>query len=184
MKPPSLSSFLPVPPPVTPSVAQVNVYRKSLALELKDVLVTQQTKIEDKCEMVQPVNIGAVLKKRIETLAFEEKLAQLNIDAKTRFADRFPVDIPHIDDLPDDVYYRIKLRDANQVIQMRGYNCPRKYRESWHTLLQQHPDAGRIQPSSSQHSAPSFIIPKADPMVLPRWVNDFRVLNANIYRAG
>jgi hypothetical protein len=37
--------------------------------------------------------------------------------------------------------------------------------------------AGRIQPSSSLYASPSFIIPKTDPTVLPRWVNDYRHLN-------
>ena len=34
-----------------------------------------------------------------------------------------------------------------------------------------------IRPSSSQYTSPSFIIVKADTMVLPRWVNDYRNLN-------
>ncbi len=49
----------------------------------------------------------------------------------------------------------------------------------WHTLLQQHLDAGRICPSLSQFVSPAFIIPKADLQVLPRWVNDYRELSAN-----
>ncbi|PSR72195.1 hypothetical protein PHLCEN_2v11934 [Hermanssonia centrifuga] len=55
----------------------------------------------------------------------------------------------------------------------------KKYREAWKTLLQQHLAAGRIRPSSSPHASPAFLIPKADPVVLPRWVNDYRKLNAN-----
>ncbi|KAJ3885074.1 hypothetical protein GG344DRAFT_6694, partial [Lentinula edodes] len=39
--------------------------------------------------------------------------------------------------------------------------------------------AGHIRPSSLQFSSPAFLIPKADPKALPRWVNDFRKLNAN-----
>lgn len=96
-----------------------------------------------------------------------------------KFTDRFPADIPHIDDLPTDVLYRVRLKDANQSIQQRSYGCPRKYRDAWHTLLQQHLAAGRLRPSCSAHASPSFIIPKADPTVLPRWVNDFRLLNMN-----
>jgi hypothetical protein len=41
------------------------------------------------------------------------------------------------------------------------------------------PTAGRIRPSCSPHASPAFIIPKKDTSVLPRWVNDYRQLNAN-----
>ena len=74
---------------------------------------------------------------------------------------------------------RITLKDANKTIANRSYPCPRKYKEAFQTLIQQHLDAGRIRPSSSAYASPCFIIPKADPTVLPRWVNDFRQLNDN-----
>jgi hypothetical protein len=56
---------------------------------------------------------------------------------------------------------------------------PRRYLESWRRLLNQHVAAGRLQPSSSPFGSPAFIIPKKDPTELPRWVNDYRKLNAN-----
>ena len=46
-------------------------------------------------------------------------------------------------------------------------------------MIQQHLNAGRIRPSNSPHASPAFLVPKTDPVVLPRWVNDYRVLNAN-----
>ena len=46
-------------------------------------------------------------------------------------------------------------------------------------MIQQHLDAGRIQPSNSEHASPAFLVPKTDAMVLPCWVNDYHVLNAN-----
>ena len=49
----------------------------------------------------------------------------------------------------------------------------------WQILIQQHLDAGRIRPSSSPCASPAFIVPKANPNVLPRWVNDYRQLNEN-----
>jgi len=77
------------------------------------------------------------------------------------------------------VYCRIRLKDATKCVQTRTYSTPRKYREAWATLIQQHLDAGRIRPSNSAHASPAFIVPKSDPTVLPRWVNDYRMLNAN-----
>ena len=47
-------------------------------------------------------------------------------------------------------------------------------------LIQQHLDVGRIWPSNSSYLSPDFIIPKPDRTVLPRWVNDYRHINANM----
>ena len=66
-----------------------------------------------------------------------------------------------------------------KTIKSRSYPSPRKYKEAWQILIQQHLDAGRIRPSSSPCASPAFIVPKANPNVLPRWVNDFRQLNEN-----
>ena len=41
-------------------------------------------------------------------------------------------------------------------------------------------NSGFIRPSSSAFASPSFIIPKANPTVLPRWVCDYRRLNENM----
>ena len=46
-------------------------------------------------------------------------------------------------------------------------------------LLQQHLDAGCIQPSSALAGSGAFIIPKVDPTTLPCWVNDYHQLNTN-----
>src|SRR5271168_499953 len=40
-------------------------------------------------------------------------------------------------------------------------------------------DRANLSPSSSPHASPAFIVPKSDPTALPRWVNDYRQLNAN-----
>lgn len=73
----------------------------------------------------------------------------------------------------------IRLKDPNKIIQCHKYNTPRKYCEAWDALLNQHIAAGRLWPSSSSFVSPAFLIPKQDPKVLPRWVNDCRALNAN-----
>jgi hypothetical protein len=84
-----------------------------------------------------------------------------------------------VDELPTDVYAEIHLKEANRIFQTRSYSCPRKYRDAWKTLIEDHLSAGRIRPSSSASASPAFIIPKADPDALPRWVNDYRQLNKN-----
>ena len=113
----------------------------------------------------------------IAELASLAKLQHLDKSFKAKFEDRFPTDIPHVRDLPTNVYHHIELRPGAPVSVNHAYGCPRKYQAGWKTLIDQHVAAGRIQPSSSPYASPSFIIPKADPTVLPRWVNDCRHLN-------
>ena len=81
--------------------------------------------------------------------------------------------LPHSDDLPHEPVARILLKDPNHSIQMRNYPCPCKWHEAWHTLLQQHLKTGHIRPSCVPAGSAAFIIPKADPTVLPHWVNDY-----------
>ena len=116
---------------------------------------------------------------RISVLAVWDELATYERDVREEFKDRFPADIPHVTRLPDDVYHRFRLKDPEKVIKCRSYACPKKYKDAWKQLLDQHLAAGRIRESSSEYCSPSFLIPKSDPTVLPRWVNDYRALNEN-----
>ena len=38
---------------------------------------------------------------------------------------------------------------------------------------------GRLQPLNLAHASPAFLVPKTDPNVLPRWVNNDHILNSN-----
>jgi len=129
-------------------------------------------------ENVKPVDIIAAVRLRIEVLAAQEELQKLGDQMKCEFKDVFS-EIPHIDELPTDVYCCIKLKDASKSVQTRTYSTPRKYREAWAVLIKQHLDVGRIRPSNSEHASPAFLVPKTDLTVLLRWVNDYCVLNAN-----
>jgi hypothetical protein len=124
-----------------------------------------------------------VLQEHINTLAFikknKEQLDRLDAEMQHKYEDCFPDDIPHINELPTDIIHCIRLKDPNKIIQCRKYNTPRKYCEAWDTLLNQHTEAGRLQPSSSSFISLAFLIPKKDPTALPCWVNDYCALNAN-----
>jgi hypothetical protein len=146
--------------------------------ELKAVCALRRTMVQRNGEPVNEINPLAAVQERITALAAMETLEKLEAKLKDEFRVIFEP-IPHVDKLPTDVLAQIKLKDAHKTIASRTYSCPRKYREAWQTLIQQHLDSGKIRPSSSPHASPSFIIPKADTTVLPRWVNDFRQLNAN-----
>lgn len=134
---------------------------------------------EDTAPVDDPVVIVAALRTRIEQLSYLETLRVEHDRMFARYQDLFPSDIPHIDRLPTDVLHHFRLRDPNATIARRQYECPKKYREVWKELLEEHLAAGRLRPSTSQYASPAFLIPKADPTARPRWVNDYRRLNAN-----
>ena len=67
-----------------------------------------------------------------------------------------------------------------QKITSRSYSTPRKYQEAWKTLINQHVHMGCLQPSNSAHASLAFLVPKTDSNVLPRWVNDYHILNSNM----
>lgn len=168
-----------------PSRHQMLLLRKTVVNELKTALDNRQNTNEMDTTIDTPNTpyVASLLRERIDTLAFiennKEQLDRLDREMRRKYIDRFPNDIPHIDELPTDIVHRITLKDPNKIIQCRRYNTPRKYREAWDALLDQHIEAGRLRPSSSSFVSPAFLIPKKDPTVLPRWVNDYRALNAN-----
>ena len=94
----------------------------------------------------------------MERLADKETLNEEDRKLRTKFADVFPNDILHVDRLPTNIYHRFKLKDPNVVIARRSYDCPKKYREAWKALLDDHLASGRMRPSSSRmlHHVSSF----------------------------
>ena len=113
----------------------------------------------------------------IQQLAAQAQLAKLYTKMKMKFSDHFPTDIPHVQDLPQDVYHHIEVMPGVAISITHTYSCPWKYCEGWKTLIDQHYAAGHIRPSSLQYTSPSFIVPKADTTILPCWVNDYQILN-------
>ncbi|KAJ7223019.1 hypothetical protein GGX14DRAFT_656874 [Mycena pura] len=176
----------PLPPHAKPrkklreAMKEVMHQRKLLAAELRVVCEQRRVKLETEGRLKYgtPVDPVAAVRARIVSLAELEHLQNKGDALKAEFRPIFDA-IPHVDDLPTDVYCEIKVKEAATTLTHRTYASPRKYREAWSTLIQKHLDAGRIRPSNSLFASPAMLIPKADKSVLPRWVNDFRVLNSN-----
>jgi hypothetical protein len=172
------------PPPPPPKKKLRDIFneikddRTLMVAELKMVCAERKSQMRNKFEPVCEVDVIAAVRVRVETLAAQEQLNRMSDAVKTKYSKVFNP-IPHVDKLPTDVYCRIKLKDASKTFTTRSYSSPRKYKEAWATLIQQHLDAGRIRPSNSAHASPAFLVPKSDPVVLPRWVNDYCQLNAN-----
>jgi len=149
-------------------LAVVARHRKAILTELKWKCSERLRFLEEQAlfEFVKPINAITDIKATIKRLSEAEHL--------TKFEP-----IPHVDNLPLTETARIELKDAYRTISTRTYPCPRQFRDSFAKLLQLRLDSGFIRPSSSRFASPSFIIPKVDRTVLPRWVCDYRQLNDN-----
>jgi hypothetical protein len=134
--------------------------------------------MHSKNKTVLEVNVVTAVRVHMETLAAQEQLDYMLEAVKTKYVKVFNP-IPHVDELPTDVYCCIKLKDPNKTFATCSYSSLHKYKAAWMELIQQHLDAGCICPSNLLHGSPAFIMPESDPFVLPRWVNDYHQLNAN-----
>ncbi|GAA5995413.1 hypothetical protein JCM11641_002145, partial [Rhodosporidiobolus odoratus] len=120
---------------------------------------------------------------RVEARTDEEKeMAERAARVMADYDDLFPDVLPALtlDYLKRTATrHKIKFVDSGKTHNMRGFNVPRKWRERWKKMLDEHLASGRLRPSTSPFASAAFIIPKKDPTADPRWVNDYRVLNAN-----
>jgi hypothetical protein len=105
-------------------------------------------------------------------------LLQEDAKLKSEFADLFLDHLPHVDSLPDDVRHWIIVTNAEKICNSRQYTCLHKWRDDWKKQIDEHLRTGCIRPSSSPFASPSFLVLKADPNSSPRWVIDYRKLNA------
>jgi len=182
----------PPPPVMSPPVRrkkdrvafkdQVRDYRKNVLPALaKDVRFRAAADVESASRVstssAYGYNVVAAIRMRVDKLQERNEWSSRSAALKERFSDVFE-SIPHADALPTEILCDIKLKHAFTTVKSRGYSSPKKYKDAWSVLIQKHLDAGRIQPSSSSVFSPAFLIPKSDPSALPRWVNDFRALNA------
>ena len=104
---------------------------------------------------VGDLNVVGLIKTHIEQLAATSRLSKLDKKYKEKYADSFPTDIPHVRDLPTDVYHHIDVKLGVLISIACAYSCPWKYREGWKTLIDQHYAAGRIRPCHNIPPLPS-----------------------------
>ncbi|KAF8196515.1 hypothetical protein BJ912DRAFT_1056333 [Pholiota molesta] len=164
--------ILPPPPPKLKLREKAKFLRDVKKLALAELMLACKQRIREKklyFEKVKDVDIVASIRGAIEVIALKEKLEKKGSKIKADFREIFEP-IPHVNRLPTDYVARISLKDAEKRIANRVYSCPRKYKEAFKTLIQQHLDAGRIRHSSSSYALPCFIIPKADPSDVMAWL--------------
>ena len=150
--------------------------RKALLEDLKTALAHHKDRTRS--EHVRRVDVGVAVRVRLEQLTAQDQLNQMGAEILETYTAVFDP-CPHTEELPKDVYCHIKLKDTSKTITTRSDSSPRTYQDAWRMLIQSHEAAGRIRPSNSSSASPSFLVPKTDQAVLPRWLNDYRALNTN-----
>lgn len=73
----------------------------------------------------------------------------------------------------------IEVLTVEQALVERGDQIKTDFPRLFEELPHGDVAAGRIHASSSPHVSPVFLIPKVNPLVFPRWVNNYRILNSN-----
>ena len=97
--------------------------RKLMVTKLKMVCAEHRCKIRNFFEDVKPIDVVGAVRQHIEILNSQEQLSRLSDAVKEKYKVIFS-EIPHIDDLPMDVYCRIKLKDATKTFTTRSYSMP------------------------------------------------------------
>ena len=179
----------PSPPPTKKSIKpklwfNYKVHKSVLALcsalltEMKNTLSTKWKENCYQAQQLQKLDIVGAVCKCLEELTAQDQLKCMGSEVFSKYKPAFEL-IPHVNDLPTNVYCQIQLKDAMRSIATWSYSSPWKYCEAWQMLLQHHEDTGWICPSNSSSASPSFLVPKSDTTVLPHWVNDYHVLSSN-----
>lgn len=83
--------------------------KQSILDELLQRTKRAKNKLDRGAEQQQLQSAIAAIRTQVEVLANEEQLKHLDKEMCKRFIDRFPTELPPIEDLPTNVYHRFKL---------------------------------------------------------------------------
>ena len=86
-----------------------------MVAELKMVCHDCLLHTQSKFKQITHVNPITTVRHRIKILGTQHELRELGVAMNIEFKDVFS-EIPHIDDLPSDIYCQIKLKDTLQLV--------------------------------------------------------------------
>jgi hypothetical protein len=113
------------PPPPPPAktklldqIKQTKVHCKSLVTELKTVLADRKLAVDASLKPVQPIDVIAAIRERVETLAAADQLKLLGEDLKTQYEDVFRP-VPHTNHLGHQEKHRGSECSQSQVLEVK-----------------------------------------------------------------
>jgi hypothetical protein len=98
--------------------------RKLIHVELRMLFDENLERFDMEAYTTGPVCVIAAVRTRITELASMAELLHLDKSFKMKYKDRFPTDIPHVHDLPTDIYHHIELQLGAPVSVAWAYRCP------------------------------------------------------------
>lgn len=106
------------------NMAKVKEMKKVVLSELVEV-VCKHCLAEGKMvpEFIKPLDVAGIIKEHIEVLSFQRKVETIEKCLLKDFSDVFQP-LPHVNNLPQDVTAKIKLKDTEQTIKTCTYACP------------------------------------------------------------
>lgn len=137
--PPKIIQKILKPPPVFSPEKHKTLknLKKSIIANLQAVFPATHASLDHQA-VVSDLHPITTVHSCIENLIMIEKLNKMDLEYKSTYADLFPVDIPHVSELPQDVLMTIKLCNTQKPMVTHANSCPQKYCESWGTLVQHH----------------------------------------------
>jgi hypothetical protein len=111
----------PLAPPPQPKKKLEEFFRdlqldcKLMLAKLNMVCAERKCKLKNMFEKPKPVDVVAAIRVRIEALTAQEQLNRLSDAVKEKHKDIFEP-IPHLDELPLDIYCHIQLKDASKTV--------------------------------------------------------------------
>jgi hypothetical protein len=89
--------------------------KKSVIADVQSIFPKTRQML-DQATLTNEVLPIAAICTRIESLVFITKLNTMDSNYKSSYADLFPADIPHVSELPEDVFMTIKLCDTQKLM--------------------------------------------------------------------
>ena len=93
-----------------------------LVKELK-VVGEMRHQFSEHCATGNKANVIAAVKERLQTLAHWDSMQQRDVNLHEEFKAVFKP-IPHVDDLPTNVYAEIRVNDSSKLSSTHTYACP------------------------------------------------------------
>jgi hypothetical protein len=138
--------IVPPPPPKPRLREQLKAIKADKKLMLSELMMVCHDRIKAKnlkSEEVKNFDVAGAVRKRLDVLVAQEQMNTQEAKLKGEYKAIFEP-IPHADKLPKEIVAEIHIKNTEKTLKSRSYPSPRKYKEAWQILIQQHLDAGRI----------------------------------------
>ena len=95
------------------TISKVQSARKLVLSQLELNPKDKRLFLDSNCISVWKPNLIVVIKARIDQLNEQEKLVKLESNFRSKYHDLFADELPHVRELPEDIFHELRLKDAS-----------------------------------------------------------------------